>query len=261
MKHLAMIMLSWTAIATAQISGNLIDETDAPMQSALIYLTNSNGVETQTLTDQNGDYAFSGLADGSYLVSSQAPLGYGMDSPGCNYEIVTVSNGQASDVNFDAERRNGVIVEIGTPMGPGRMLSSSGATFTMTIFANNLQASGLIVDGLTIEGTWMIPGAGQLDTTAIQGVGEGVYAMTSLTADYTNYIDGSVSLEITNKSTPYILTNGAIATYTFYINAAEEGPVDLPFDRLAFCIDAVYVHADATPIEGYANSWIGMLSN
>jgi hypothetical protein len=85
-------------------SNGVMDPQEVPMVGLLVYIdSNLNGQydpgEPSTTTDNNGQYSFTGLADGTYVVREQTPSGYTLTTPAA--QQITIMNGQAvSDVDF-----------------------------------------------------------------------------------------------------------------------------------------------------------------
>jgi hypothetical protein len=86
-------------------NGNgVIDPQELPMVGLLVYVdANLNGQydpgELSATTDDNGQYSFAGLDDGTYIVREQVPSNYRLTTPAA--QQVTIINGEAvSDVDF-----------------------------------------------------------------------------------------------------------------------------------------------------------------
>ena len=93
--------------ATLSVNYNgTADLPDPGLPGWTIYLDeNCNGrrdsSERFTVTDQNGDYAFTGLAPGTYLVAEEAQLNWIQTAPPLRRHTVTISSGQmASGLEF-----------------------------------------------------------------------------------------------------------------------------------------------------------------
>src|SRR5579863_4073471 len=73
MKKALVVLVAWCGLAsgavTGRISGTVTDQTGSPIPGATLTATNTaQGIQTKTVTDAKGDYAFPSLAVGTYDV-------------------------------------------------------------------------------------------------------------------------------------------------------------------------------------------------
>jgi hypothetical protein len=122
-------------------NGNgVMDPQELPMVGLLVYIdSNLNGQfdpgELSTATDDNGQYSFTGLSDGTYIVREQTPSGYKLTTPAA--QQITIINGQAiTDVDF-GNRLSTIIFNGTIPSGGGgsgiQMLDNPDSTRTVPL--------------------------------------------------------------------------------------------------------------------------------
>jgi hypothetical protein len=98
-----------------------VDSDESRTGRRLVYLDQNRNAkldsgEKSTYSDSNGNYAFSGLAAGTYYVTRQYPSGYQMSNNADGYITVSLlSNGSVSGVNLGTTSVSNQVV--GSPAG------------------------------------------------------------------------------------------------------------------------------------------------
>lgn len=247
-----------SAFAGNSITGQMLDEYNAPVESIVVTAQGPTGNEYQTLTDSNGEYEFTLLPAGSYVVSADAPLNHKVTAPDCSFDVVTVSSTNDEVVDFDVHQDTGDIAcDFGTPGGPTKLLSSTATAFTVTVILSNLPTSGNMAKTVSVTGYWFVPGVGQLETQATGGEAKGFYGETSLQAQYTNHLDGSVTLTMDLASSPYISEDGVVALYSFALDETTDTQLAQGLNRLSFCIESMDVDGISSSLSGDVDNWLG----
>jgi uncharacterized surface anchored protein len=91
---------------TGSISGSVVDQTVAPISGVTITLSgtdvNGDPVSATTTTDDEGDYEFDGLIEGSYTVDETQPAGYDDGGETAGSAGGTVSDDRIADIPLGA---------------------------------------------------------------------------------------------------------------------------------------------------------------
>ncbi len=256
-------ILTCQSFAQTVIDGNLTDDFSSAMAAVQVNAVNEAGTISATLSDSSGFYSFSGLAEGTYVVSAVAPVNYEVMAPECGYEIVYVDSSGVVAVDFSfAQRTGGVAVDFGTPNGSGgggNLLAFDGQSFDVTLYASNLLTSGTAPQTLSVSGYWYVPGVDLIYAEASNGNPAGSYAADYMDISFTNYSDGRTEIVMEKTDTPNLNVDGAIATFTFNVSKADAGLLTEGNHNLAFCVESVEVITATATIDSYANAWVGKL--
>ncbi|MBJ7901194.1 MAG: hypothetical protein GC158_15030 [Cyanobacteria bacterium RI_101] len=157
---------------------------DLPQSGVTVnLLTNAGTFIRSTTTDANGDYFFSGLADGTYKIQKVNPSGVSaitdVDGGDANEIIVTVSGGNVVDRDFLVGLTNPASIS-------GTVLEDTNGNDTI----NN--PGDTPIAGVTVE---LLSGTTVIATTTTNGSGN--YSFSNLSA-------GNYTVRQTNKDSSYL---------------------------------------------------------